>query len=168
MRILDDEELKISQLREKQRRADIKAEAEQYVKDRDELVGYELPEIQDKVTRSYQALQGKTDDELKDLTEKLRADWAGSVKKSVRPDGKMKADRIGHRDPTDVIQKQRCRQAVREYVEREYTRVRHAEALVITLVLTKASIQEKRFLQGQDLKDSKIVAKQKLPKKIKL
>ena len=165
MSILDQEELKLAQLREKQQAQEQSIEAGKFRQERDELVGYQLPEIQDKVARSYQALQGKSDEELKDLTGKLRADWAEvRLLKSERRDGKMKAERIGHKDKTDVIQKQRCRQAVRDYVQREYAQESAAmrEALVYhACVSERASIQEKRFLQGEDLKDSKRRSKEK-------
>ena len=165
MSILDEEELKLAQLREKQKKEEQKAEAEEYRKDRDDLVGYQLPELQDKVARSYEALQGKSDEELKDLTEKLRADWAEvRLSKSDRPDGKMKAERIGHKDKTDVIQKQRCRQAVRDYVEREHSEKSAAmrEAIVYyACVNERASVLEKRFLKGEDLKESKRRSKEK-------
>lgn len=165
MSILDEEELKLAQLRETQKREEQKAEAAEFRQQRDELVGYQLPEIQDKVARSYQALQGKSDEELKDLTGKLRADWAEvRLLKSERRDGKMKAERIGHKDKTDVIQKQRCRQAVRDYVQREYVQESAAmrEALVYhACVSERASIQEKRFLKGEDFKDSKRRSKEK-------
>lgn len=114
---------------------------------------------EEKVAISYQVLQGKSDDELKDLTTRLRADWAKRIlTKSGRPDGKLKAKHIGHKDPIDVIQKQRCRQAVRKHVEDKYSQESTAmrEALVYhACVNEKGKFQEKRFLEGQDLKDSK-------------
>ena len=165
MTILDQEDLKLTQIQERQQAQEQRTEAAEFREKRDEVVGYQLPEIQDKVARSYQALQGKTDEELKDLTEKLRADWAEvRLLKSERRDGKMKAERIGHKDKTDVIQKQRCRQAVRDYVQREYSDESAVmrEALVYhACVNERASIQEKRFLQGEDLKDSKRRSKAK-------
>ena len=166
MSIFDIEDVEIEKLKEKEEAEKQKSESLEYQEKRDELVGYELPEIKEKVSKSYQQIKHLSDDELKELTLELRKDWAKTeFKESTRRDGKVQRVKIGSKNKADEIQKQRCRQAVREYVNEKYSKEGKPlrEALVYySCANERSSILEERFLKGEDLKQSKIRSDQKL------
>ena len=108
MSIFDIEDVEIEKLKEKEAAEKQKSESLEYQEKRDELVGYELPEIKEKVSKSYQLIKHLSDDELKELTLELRKDWAKTeFKESTRKDGKVQRVKIGSKNKADEIQKQR-------------------------------------------------------------